>query len=224
MSISWCGEDSHHSCGPHGDNSWEDISFCGSYVHSYGSCDSNYDSISTKQRLCEYMDCDPYTSDENSNSRKGSGEGESPGNKDGRNTRDGEGTSSGLKAPEPPPKSLPEAFEDGTVPLLSGASHPLSKLSNGSIATLWGPRTSAQWHEQMRTAAAGSISLSYRWMPSAGLVHAPTSHWSQRNITLGSTPIKKRAFYGRPLLQASRVQARPRKPTNSKETSKIKVL
>ena len=41
---------------------------------------------------------------------------------------------------------------------------------------------------------------------------------------MGSTPIEKRDFYDRPLLRASRVQARPRKSTNSEEISKIKAL
>ena len=76
-----------------------DDSFCGSYVYSYGSCGSNYDSISTEQRVREYMDYDPYARDEDSNSRKNSWEGESPGSKDGRNKRDGEGTSSELQVP-----------------------------------------------------------------------------------------------------------------------------
>ena len=76
----------------------------------------------------------------------------------------------------------------------------------------------------MRRAAAGSITLCYRWVPSVGLVHALTSPWSQENITLDSTPIKKRDFYGRPLLRASRAQARPKKSTNNEEISKVEAL
>ena len=52
-SSSWNDEDSHHSGGPRSDRSWENDSSCSSYVHSYGSCDRNYDSMSTKQNVCE---------------------------------------------------------------------------------------------------------------------------------------------------------------------------
>ena len=194
-SISLDEKDSQYSGRPRSDSSREDDNFCGSYVHSYGSCDSDYDSISTKQRVREYINYDLYASDEDSNVRKGSGKGKSLDNKDGRTKRDGKGTSSRLQAPEAPPESPPETTEDGTVPLLLVPSRP---LINGFIAMLWGPRTSAQWHEQMRTSAAESIGLFYRWMLSVGLVHMTTSRWSQENITLSSTPIKKRAFYLRP--------------------------
>ena len=50
---------------------------------------TNYDSISNKQRVRKYMDYDLHTSDEDSNSRKDFGKGESPGREDGHNKRDG---------------------------------------------------------------------------------------------------------------------------------------
>jgi len=58
-SSSWSNEDSHYSGGPRSDGSWEDGSFCDSYTHSHGNCDSDCDSTSTKQGLREYMDYDP---------------------------------------------------------------------------------------------------------------------------------------------------------------------
>ena len=68
--ISWGDEGNQHSDGPRSDSSWEDGSFRGSHVHSYGSCDSSYDSICSEQRIQEYMNYDPYASDEESNSRE----------------------------------------------------------------------------------------------------------------------------------------------------------
>ena len=79
------------------------------------------------------MDYDTHTSNEDSNSRKYSWEGKSLGSKDGRNKRDGEGSSSELQAPVAPPESPPETTKDGIVPLLLGPSCP---LSNGSITAL----------------------------------------------------------------------------------------
>ena len=138
------------------------------------------------------MDYDPYASDEDSNSRKDSCEGKSPGSKDRHIKRDGEVTNSKLQSPEAPLESPPETTEEGTVLLLSGLSAP---LSSGFITALWGPPTSAQWHTQMQTAAAGTNSLFYRWVPFVAPVHATTPRCDQKNITSGSTPIK-RAFYG----------------------------
>ena len=76
----------------------------------------------------------------------------------------------------------------------------------------------------MRTAAAGTNSLLYRWVPSVGPVHETTPRCGQKDITTSSTPVKKRAFYGRSQVPASRAHTRPRKPTNSEEVSKIKAL
>ena len=132
-SLGWIGEDSYHSDGPRSDSSWEDDSNCDSSVHSYDSCGSDYDSISTEQRVCEYIDYDPCISDGDSNSRKDSSEGKSPGSEDGRNKKDGEVTSSELQAPEAPPESPPETTEERTVLLCPGPSFP---LSSGSIAAL----------------------------------------------------------------------------------------
>ena len=69
MSISWDDENSQHSGGPCSDSSWEDDSFCGSYVHNCGSSDSSYDSICSKQRIQEYMNYDLYASDRRSASQ-----------------------------------------------------------------------------------------------------------------------------------------------------------
>ena len=82
-SLGWSDEDSHHNGGPRSNSSWEGDSICDSSVHSYSSCDSDCGSISTEQRVREYTDYDPYASDKDSNSRKDSGEGKSPGSEDG---------------------------------------------------------------------------------------------------------------------------------------------
>ena len=72
------------------------------------------------------MDCDPYASDEDSDSRKDSRDGESPGSKDRLNERDGEGISSKLQAPVASLDSPSETIEDGIVLLLPGPSCPLN--------------------------------------------------------------------------------------------------
>ena len=164
--ISWGDGDSQHSGGPRSNSSREDDSFSDSYVHSYGSCDSSYDTICSEQRIQEYMNYGPYTSDEESNSREDPGEGESPS----------------------------ETTEEETIPPPPHLSCP---LSSGSITALWGPQTSVRWHEQMQTAAAGTNSLFYSWVPSVGPVHATTSSYGQGNIAFGSASLKKRTFYGR---------------------------
>ena len=87
------------------------------------------------------MDYNLYASDEDSDSRKDSWEGESLGSKDGRNKRDGKGTSSELQAPVVSLGSPLETIDNAIVPLLLSPSCP---LNNESIAALWGARTSAQ--------------------------------------------------------------------------------
>ena len=74
-SINWDDKDIQYSGRPRSDSSWEDNSFCGSYVHSYRSCGSSYDTICPEQRIQEYMNYDPYASGEESNSREDSGKG-----------------------------------------------------------------------------------------------------------------------------------------------------
>ena len=118
---------------------------------------------------------------------------------------------------EPPSES---ADEHATVlsPCLS------CPLSSGSITTLWGPQTPVRWHPQMQTATAETNSLFYSWVPAVGPVHATTPCCGQRNTTSGSAPFKKRIFYGRSQVLASRVQSRPRRSTSNGEVSKAKAM
>ena len=67
-SSSWSNEDSHYSSGPRGDGSWEGDSFCDGYPHSYGSCDSDYDSVSIEQSVREYMDHKSFASNKDNDS------------------------------------------------------------------------------------------------------------------------------------------------------------
>ena len=76
----------------------------------------------------------------------------------------------------------------------------------------------------MQTAATGTNSLFYSWVPSVGPVHATNPRCGQRKITLGSTPFKKRTFYGRSQVLASRVKSRSKRSTSNEEVSKAEAM
>ena len=195
QSSSWSEEYSCYSGGPCSDGSWEDDSFCNSYTRSYG----NGKGDSGYGNISTKQSVRAYKVHEPCVSDEDSDSREDP--------REG----------EPPSKFS----EGGTIPPPPCLSCP---LSNGSITALWGPRTSVRWHQQMQSAAVETNSLFYSWVPSISPVHATTSRCGQGNITPGSAPQKKRTFYGRSQVLASRAQYRPRRPTSNEEVSKAKVM